>query len=431
MNPSFFSRISRSPLAKDSFWALLGSVLGKGLSLLAGIAVARFLGRDIYGEYGLIKSTLLNISIFSTLGLGYTGTRYIAKAYEESRDEIKHILKVIYKVTGLSSSIMAFLLFIFAQQVANLIKAPDMAIALRLTSIIIILNAVNTSQIGIMSGLKQFRQIAINNTYAGILTFITSTVFTYFWGLSGSLVSLFVSMLFNAVINNQSIRIYCKPFGDKGASVYSTKEIITFSIPIALQESLYSIVAWLGSYLIITYSNYGELGINSAASQWSAVILFIPGVLKNVLLSYFSSSNNKASLRRKMIGINFLATFFPWVVILFLAKFISSFYGDTYTNLNIVLIISCLMPVFSSISSVIIYEFIALGKNWEVFFFRLFRDSLSLILCWYLLSHITNIQASIIVNLVSVLVYVIFMLILLLAIKVNDKRLLQKSIIDE
>lgn len=429
MNPSFFSRISRSPLAKDSFWALLGSVLGKGLSLLAGIAVARFLGRDIYGEYGLIKSTLLNISIFSTLGLGYTGTRYIAKAYEESRDEIKHILKVIYKVTGLSSSIMAFLLFIFAQPVANFIKAPDMAMALRLTSIIIIINAVNTSQIGIMSGLKQFRQIAINNTYAGILTFVTSTVFTYFGGLSGSLVSLFVSMLFNAVINNQSIRKYCKPFGDKGASVYSTKEIITFSIPIALQESLYSIVAWLGSYLIITYSNYGELGINSAASQWSAVILFIPGVLKNVLLSYFSSSHDTKVLRKRMILLNFTATFVPWLLIIVSSRFISSFYGETYTNLNLVLIIGCLSPIFSSISSVIIYELISHGENWLVFFIRLLRDLSTLLISWYCLSHFVNIQASIMVNIVSTLVALIFMIILIMSIMSYDRKIKTSTIL--
>ena len=213
-------RIQKSPLFKDSFWALLGSVLGKGLSLLAGIMVARFLGKEIYGEYGLIKSTLLYISVFSTLGLGYTGTRYISKAYAEHRDEIKHIIKIIYRVTYVSSTVMAAVLFIFAQQIANLIKAPDMMLALRMTAVIIVINAVNTTQIGMMSGLKQFRQIAINNTYAGIITLITSTIFTYFLGLDGALIALLVSMLFNAIINNLSIRKVCEPFDDKGKSVY-------------------------------------------------------------------------------------------------------------------------------------------------------------------------------------------------------------------
>ena len=409
---TFRDRLQNSPLLKDSFWALLGSVVGKGLSLLAGMMVARFLGQEIYGEYGLIKSTLLYVSVFSTLGLGYTGTRYIAKAYTERKDEIRHIIRVIYRVTFASSVLMALVLFIFAQQVANVIKAPDMTFALRMTAVIIVINAVNTSQIGIMSGLKMFKRIAINNTQAGVVTFLTSAIFTYFWGLNGSLSSLFVSMLFNAWINYVSIRNNCDSFEDRRDSVYSTREIVNFSIPIALQESLYSVVTWLGSYMIIYYAGYGELGINSAALQWSSVVLFIPGVLKNVTLSYFSSSDNSTLLRNKMILVNFLATFIPCVFIAAFSTIINDFYGPSFTNLNIVLVISCSCSIFSSISSVIIYELISLGKNWSVFIFRLSRDMSVLCLSWFFLSQHYHIQASVLVNIVTASVYAIFMCIL-------------------
>ena len=419
----FLERFRNSALFKDSFWALLGSVLGKGLSLIAGIVVARFLGRDVYGEYGLIKSTLLNISVFSTLGLGYTGTRYISKVYSEHKDEVRHIIRIIYGITCISSAFMAIALLLFSKQIAIIVKAPEMAYALRITSVIIILNAVNTSQVGMLSGLKQFRRIAINNTYAGLLTFITSSVFTYIWGLSGALLSLFVSMLFNAAINNYSIRHFCKQLEDRGASSYSIKEIVSFSIPVALQESLYSIVAWLGAYLIITYANYGELGINSAAMQWSAIILFIPGVFKNVLLSYFSSSTDTTSLRKRMILINFVATFFPWLLIVLFSRFITGFYGTTYTNLSSVLCVSCMTPIFSSISGVIIYEFISCGRTWLVFFIRLFRDICILLASWYFLCHVTSIQASLLVNIVTSSVTFLFMVLLIVIVLQHDKTL--------
>lgn len=415
-------RLNNSSLIKDSFWALLGSVLGKGLSLFAGIVVARFLGRDVYGEYGLIKGTLLNISVFSTLGLGYTGTRFIAKVYEESKEDAKSIIRIIYRITLVSSSFIALLLFVFAQQVADVIKAPNLTPSLKLTAIIIIINALNTSQIGILSGLKQFRCIAINNTYTGIITFVTSLLFTYFWGLNGSLFSLLVSMFFNLWINNVSIHKFTKSFNDNNNSVYSTKEILLFSIPIALQESLYSIFGWLSSYLIIIYAGYGELGINSAAMQWSAMILFIPGVLKNVLLSYFSSTNNTIILRKRMICINFFSTFIPWVFILFGSNLINSFYGDSYTNLNKVLILSCLTPIFSSISSVIIYEFISKGENWRVFYIRFFRDLSTLLLCWFFLNHFAEIQASVLVNIVTASVACLFMIILIVSIMSYDRQ---------
>ena len=67
---TFCERLKSSDLFKDSFWALAGSALGKGLSLLAGIAVARFLGKEVYGEYGTIRTTLFYIAIVSTFGFG-------------------------------------------------------------------------------------------------------------------------------------------------------------------------------------------------------------------------------------------------------------------------------------------------------------------------------------------------------------------------
>ena len=214
-------KLKKSPLFKDSLWALLGSVIGKGLSLLAGIIVARFLGNEIYGEYGLIKTTLLNISVFSTLGLGYTGTRYVSRALADYKNEVRFIVRIVYRITLISSTLMAIVLFIIAQQVADLIKAPDMTVALRMTAVIIVINAVNTAQIGMMSGLKQFRQIAINNTYTGILTFVTSTFFTYLWGFNGALISLFVSMFFNAII----LKIAGNKYIPKGYNIDKTKLI--------------------------------------------------------------------------------------------------------------------------------------------------------------------------------------------------------------
>lgn len=414
------TKLKNSPLFKDSFWALLGSVLGKGLSLLAGILVARFLGKEMYGQYGLIKNTLINISVFSTLGLGYTGTRYVAKAMSENRDELKHIIRIIYRITLLASSVIAIAVFMFSKQLAILVKAPELNNGLRLTSIIVILNAINTTQIGILSGFKEFKEIAKNNAYSGIVTFLFSGVFSYFWDFNGALIALLISMLYNAIINWRSTSRILQKITSNSCNLpvhTSSKEILSFSIPIALQESMYTIVHLLGSYLMIFYGGYGEMGITSAASQWASVMLFIPGVMKNVMLSYFSSSNSAVSLRKKMVLINFIATFFPWIIITLLSKFISNFYGDTFTNLHIVLSISCLCSVASAVSSVVIYECISCGKNWEMFLFCFLRDLFVLLITWWGLSRIKTIQASIVSPTINTFINLVFMLLLLILAK--------------
>ena len=408
------SKLKNSSLFKDSFWALLGSVLGKGLSLLAGILVARFLGKEMYGQYGLIKNTLFSIAVFSTLGLGYTGTRYIAKSFADNKGEIKHIIKIIYTITLIASGVVALCVLVFAEPIAVFLKAPDMDNALRLTSVIVIFNAINTTQIGILSGFKEFKEIAKNNTYAGIVTFVSSGVLAYYWGFEGALVALLISMLFNAIINFYSTNKVLKTIPPTlSEEATSTKEIMSFSIPIALQESMYTFVNLASSYLMIFYGGYGEMGILSAAAQWGSVMLFIPGVMKNVMLSYFSSTESTTFLRKKMLLINGGCTIVPWIFILVFSRFISSFYGDSYTNLYLVLVVTCAQSVFSSISSVIVYEFVSRGKNWQMFFLRFGRDSLAILLSWWCLANINTIQASILSSSSNTFVACVFMIILL------------------
>ena len=42
------NRLLANKLTVDSFWAILGNLLLKGLALVSGVLVARFLGKDIY-----------------------------------------------------------------------------------------------------------------------------------------------------------------------------------------------------------------------------------------------------------------------------------------------------------------------------------------------------------------------------------------------
>ncbi len=415
----FTEKLKSSPFLKDSSWALIGSVLGKGLSLLAGIAVARYLGKDVYGEYGIIKNTLFQIAVFSTLGLGYTGTRFVAKSIVASENNTRQIIRAIYTISYITSGLLAALTFIFSDQIAALIKVPDTSLAIKCTALIIVANAVNAAQVGILSGFKAFQTIAQNNTWGGIVTFVTSVGFTYLWGLNGSLLALLISMVFNAVINNVSIKSLTKTMPMTSSDKYELyKELIGFSIPIALQESLYSLVAWSISFLIIEYSNHGELGLYTAAMQWANIVLFIPGVLKNVILSYFSSSQNTVSLRNKMIMINITATFIPFVFISIFATWITSFYGPTFAALPLLLMMSCFASIFYSVAGVVLYEFISNGNTWLVFFARLFRDGSILILSVILLStRIVDYPSSAIVIMVHTAVGVLFALFMVALVK--------------
>ena len=169
------------------------------------------------------------------------------------------------------------------------------------------------------------------------------------------------------------------------------KEIVRYSIPIALQESLYSITHWGTVLILVKLADYTEIGISSAANQWMSVILFIPGALRNVALTHLSASNKdknrNKSVLYKLLSINFVSTFVPFLVILCLSGWITRLYGESFNGLQVVLNVCVFTAVVNSLTNVLTQEFMAHSKNWFLFFSRLVRDLGILITLYFGLLH--------------------------------------------
>ena len=107
-------KVIHSKFIQDSSWAIFGNGFGYALLLLAGIIIARLLGKDLYGEYGFIKTTMFQFAAFSTLGLGYTSTKFVAEYRAKDPTKIRGIIASSINITIIVSCIIALALFIFA-----------------------------------------------------------------------------------------------------------------------------------------------------------------------------------------------------------------------------------------------------------------------------------------------------------------------------
>lgn len=381
---NIIQKFKRNTLLKDSFWAIIGSVLGRGLALIAGIAIARFLGKDVYGEYGMIKSNLVLISTFSTFGLGYTATKFIAQYLNKNSDVIYSIHHIATNVTLAFSTILALLVFLFAEPFAEFLEGEHLAYLFRYSAIAIVFNALTTTQIGELAGIGKYKTIAWNNTYSGVFTFVVSIIFTYLWGIEGAAIALVLSYCFNCLINIYSIKRYIINRSLLPIDEYRIlrKEIISFSLPVALQESTYSITSWLTMFVLVKLSNYGEVGLSSVADQWFAILLFIPGALRNVALSHLSSSaddsDENIAIMKKLVLANFLCTFLPFIIVACFSNYVCRLYGGSYIGLQPVLLACLFNSVINSVSNVFAQELMAHSCNWYLFFSRVCRDVVSL-----------------------------------------------------
>lgn len=415
------SRVKNASLVKDSFWALFGNIIKQGLSLLSGIIVARILGKELYGEFGTIKTTLVYIAIVSTFGFGYTSTKYISEYLLTRKDYLNSLVKTMLNITLIFSIILALFLFIFSNQVATFINAPHLDFNLKISALTIIVNALVSTQIGILSGFKAFKDIARSSSLAGIVTFLSSIIFTYFGGLDGAVFSLLLSFSFQAFINWYTINRKTKAFvSKKKISRSEVLKMISFSTPIALQESLYSIVHWISLLILIRYATFGEVGLSSAAALWQSLVIFIPGVLKNVMFSYLISTNDHKEMLQKILIIYFVTTIVPVLFVITFNKYILALYGESFMGLKPVLIVQACAAIFISLSEVYCYEFISLGKPWIVFFARLLRDSGVIIIGYLFVIHFAKEQA-LWMSIASILMNIIFFFSLLTIYKLKVK----------
>ncbi|MFK2819099.1 oligosaccharide flippase family protein [Flavobacteriaceae sp. LMIT009] len=419
----YFLYLKSTKLLNDSFWSLFGNVMNKGFAVVAGIIVARVLGKEIFGEYSIIKSTMTSAALFSNFGLVYTSTKFISESKVKKREDLFAIIRYSNRIVLLFSSLTAVLLLVFAEYIAiAILESASLAPLLRVFSLLIVANSLTSLQIGILSGLGKFREMSRINTIIGITTFILSVLFVYFYGLYGALWALLIAQIINWFLNHVQVkRSLPKDVGYVQKDRSLLARLLNFSFPVAIQESLYSVFSWMILYLVLIKSSFGEVGLYRASLQLNAMILFIPGILRNVILSHLSSANdeNHNKILKSVLKINFGATIIPAIILFIGADYISTLYGKSFTDLSQIIRIAVFITVFVSISNVYAQAYMSKGMNWTMLAFRIIRDLGTIILFLLLFEAHKSAAKTMIYS--QLLLSFVFMLIMIIYYKKQRK----------
>lgn len=418
----------KSSFLKDSAWAVIGNGLGSFLMLLAGIIIARLLGKEIYGEYGMVKVTMFNVAAFSTFGLSYTSTKFIAEYLSKKVNKVPSIARDAITITLSTSVLLCILVIAFAEPLAKYCNAESLATPFRFLGILIIFRAVSQVLVGIMAGFKLYKEQSVNNILSGLLFVMICYPFTYCGGLMGALAALSLYQIILSVLNYITVNKALKVLRVDSEKSSSIRLLFNFSIPVACQEFTYFIASWLSPILITRYASLGELGIYNACAQWYAICSYIPGLLRNVSLSYLSTANGQSiaqrSLINKILFINLTSCFGVFLLVLLFSDVIVSFYGHTFIGMKTVLNVLIFSSIFQSVIVVFTDNMLAEGKNWQMFILRSLRDIFTVLALFLVLTQITSEHAALSYSLVQVIISLFYagMLILLYKVQHSSKK---------
>ena len=87
------SNITRR-IVSGSFWVLVGTIVSKIMVFVATIIVARILSKEVYGQLGIIRSTIQLFVGLTAFGIGATATKHIVSQIRIW--QLEYIVLLIY-----------------------------------------------------------------------------------------------------------------------------------------------------------------------------------------------------------------------------------------------------------------------------------------------------------------------------------------------
>ena len=345
--PSPLRRLWEDELSKrfigGALWSLVGAIMSRALNITASMLVARLLGKEGFGEYGIIQGTVSMFGTFAGFGLGLTATKFIAEYRLKDPEKAGRIMGFSTIVVFISGGILALSLLFFSPWLAaKTLAAPHLESQLRIGSLLMFLNALGGAQTGALVGLEAFKVIARMTFYIGVATFPLVVGGVIFFKLDGALWGLVstagMSLLLNHVALKQEARRNGIHITYRG-SLRESGLLWSFSIPAVISGILAAPINWACSALLVNEPNgYKEMGVVNAANQIYYALLFLPGVISSYTIPILSerfSSGDKSACRlilRYSISFN-VAIIIPIVMFGCLASgYIMSLYGAAFVG---------------------------------------------------------------------------------------------------
>jgi O-antigen/teichoic acid export membrane protein len=285
----FLERVQSSPIATrlvhGSLWSVAGSLLSRVLALAAALLVARMLGKASYGQLGIIQSTIGMFGTFAGFGMGTMATKFVAELRSKDPARAGRIIALSSAVSWITGILMGATLFLLAPWLTrSSLAAPELSPYLQLSGLLLLLNAVNGAQTGVLSGFEAFRKIAWINGLTGLLNFplvVGGAMLFDLWGVVwGMIIAQGCGCLANAFIWKREAARLNIPIVPWSRTTSELSLLWQFAVPATLGSFMINPITWACTVMLAREPNgYEQVGALNAANQWFGALLWFPYVM--------------------------------------------------------------------------------------------------------------------------------------------------------
>lgn len=280
-------------------YSLAGSVAGQGAAFSVGLILANLLGKESFGEYSMIISTILTVSLIGQLGSGYAASKYIAELRSVNTIRAGRVLSLLATVSRVAAILSSGLFFVGADALAEAVFLREALTGTRWAgSAAVLFATMNGFTLGALAGFEAYRATAVVMAVSGIANVVLSVLFAFRWGVTGAVLALALSNAIQWYFSRAAVRRLCVANGISVSAkdAMAERQVITrFALPGALSGVTSMPAMWLANVsLAVGPGGFERLGIYSAALLVMRFVGFLPGVVNTVgmaLVNYYRGTN--------------------------------------------------------------------------------------------------------------------------------------------
>lgn len=341
------ARLKASPLARrflgGAAWSVLGSVVSSGVALVMLMLVARMLGKEVYGQFVIIQSTLSMVGVFAGFGIGAAATRYAAELRSGNTARLGHILTLAERtILGFGLLASTGLVFASGWMATHILNAPGLSVPLAISACAVLFTALDSYQKSVLVGFESMRAFAIGTVIGTAAGFPIMLLAASYFGLQGAAVAIVVNALLQASISRYQIARELRKYKVQRSAKGCLSEwpvLWHFALPALLAGSLVGPAHWAAqAFLTNTPNGYAELAVLGIAMQWFNVIMFVPGTAGRVVLPILTdhiTKNDHGGSRRILLyamGANAIIAVPLAAIICVFSPNIMSLYGSSFQH---------------------------------------------------------------------------------------------------
>jgi O-antigen/teichoic acid export membrane protein len=386
-------------LKKRFAFGVLWSVVSGGVqqlsALLIAVITARLLGKESYGEFSLIQSTIAAWSVFAGFGLAVTAAKYVAEYRSSCPEKAGAILALSEMFSVVFAAAVSSILFFGASSIAlHTFARPEAANELRIAAFILFTASICFAQTGVLSGFESFRLIAKIRVARGLMSLAACAIGVAVAGTEGALWGMVIAWACTAIITGVLVRHTCRVQGIQRSyrlAIDHIQVLFRYSLPSVLAASLVTPATWLASALVVQQNGgYSQVALFNAANQLRTTIFILPALAGDILVPLYSSESRSSLNRSKLLkyAMSFsLATAIPLASIVILSRhFLMSVFGKAFTDADSLVPVIAATGVIIAVINPITTLYAGAGFQWLNVGTNLLW-SITLLVCVVILIH--------------------------------------------